>query len=69
MIELSPEVYRQFQRILRSRKKNATRAQRVRHIDSTYGKYAGKSSLVQALLRERRADLTREENKLRRRNG
>jgi len=68
-IELSPEIYRQIRRILRARKRNMTRVQRIRHIETTYGKYAGRTSLVQALLKERKAELAREETKLRRRHG
>lgn len=68
-IELSPEAYRQIQEILRARKKNMTKAQRIRHIEATYGKYAGKTSLTQALLKERKEELAREEAKIRRRNG
>ncbi len=66
-IELSPEDYEQIQKILREGKRSAPR--RAGHIDATYGKYAGKSSLIKALLKERKEELTREEAKLRRRNG
>lgn len=68
-IELSPEAYKQIQEILRARKKPLTKAQRVRHIEATYGKYAGKASLTDALLKERRDELAREEQKIRRHNG
>ncbi len=66
-IELSPEDYEQIQKILREGKHAAPR--RAGHIDATYGKYAGKSSLIKALLKEREEELAREEAKLRRRNG
>lgn len=46
-----------------------TKAQRIRHIEATYGKYAGKTSLTRALLKERKEELAREEAKIRRRNG
>jgi hypothetical protein len=65
-IELSPEAYRKIQEILRE---NENRAQRLAHIDATYGKYAGKTSLTDALLKERKEELAREEAKLKRRNG
>jgi hypothetical protein len=68
-IELSPEIYRQIQKLLRERKRNTPHSRRIAHIDSTYGKYAGKTSLTQALLKERREELAREEAKLRRRRG
>lgn len=65
-IELSPETYRQIQKILRAKKPAMSKAQRLRHIEATYGKYAGKTSLTQALLRERKEDLAREEAKIKR---
>ncbi len=65
-IELSPETYDQIKKILRA---NKSRAQRLAHIDSMYGKYAGKKSLTQALLKERKADLAREEEKIKRLKG
>ena len=68
-IELSPEAYKQIQKILHTRKRTMTKAQRLRHIDATYGKYAGKTSLTQALLKERKEDLAREEAKIRRWHG
>jgi queuine/archaeosine tRNA-ribosyltransferase len=68
-IELSPETYKQIQKILRARKRIMTKAQRIRHIDATYGKYAGKTSLTRALLKERKEELTREEAKIRRWHG
>lgn len=65
-IELSPEMYKQIQKILRARKPAMSKAQRLRHIEDTYGKYAGKKSLTQALLEERKAELAREEAKIKR---
>ncbi len=65
-IELSQEAYKQIQKILRE---NKTRAQRLAHIDSMYGKYAGKTSMTQALLKERKAELAHEEAKIKRRKG
>jgi len=68
-IELSPEAYKQIQKILRAQKQTLTKAERIRHIKATFGKYAGKTSLTQALLKERRQELAREEAKIKRRNG
>jgi hypothetical protein len=65
-IELSPEAYKQIQKILRE---NKTRAQRLARVDALYGKYAGKTSLTQALLKERKEELAREEAKIKRRKG
>lgn len=65
-IELSPETYKQIQKILREQK---NRAQRLARIDSLYGKYAGKTSLTQALLKERKEELAREEAKIKRLKG
>jgi len=66
-IDLSQEDYEKIAKMLRQGEQAAPR--RAGHIDATYGKYAGKSSLIQALLKERKEELTREEAKLRRRNG
>jgi hypothetical protein len=68
-IELSRETYRQIQKLLREGKKTVPKSRMVKDIRSTYGKYAGKTSLTRALLKERRAELAREEAKLKRRNG
>ena len=65
-IELSPETYKQIQKILREQK---NRAQRLARIDSLHGKYATKTSVTQALLQERKEELAREEAKLKRRKG
>lgn len=68
-IELSSEDYKQIQKILHEKKRPMTKAERIRHIEATFGKYAGKTSLTQALLKERREELAREEAKMKRRNG
>jgi len=68
-IELPPDVYEQIQKLLQERGKNTPRSRRIAHIDATYGKYAGKTSLTQALLNERREELAREEAKLRKWHG
>lgn len=67
-IELSPEAYKQIQKILRDVKKDAAHPHRAGNIRAPHGKYAGKPSLVQALLKERKAEAAREERKLRKRN-
>ncbi|HQX15819.1 MAG TPA: hypothetical protein PLA27_05310 [Anaerolineales bacterium] len=43
-----------------------SKAQRLRHIEATYGKYAGKTSLTEVLLKERKEELAREEEKIKR---
>ena len=68
-IELPPDVYEQIQKILQEREQDTPRSRRHAHIDATYGKYAGKRSLTEALLRERKEELAREEAKLKRRHG
>lgn len=68
-IELPPDVYKQIKKMLRERKQNTPRSRRIAHIDATYGKYAGKTSLTQALLKERKEELGREEIKLKKRHG
>jgi len=68
-IELSPETYKQIQKILRAQKQTMTKAERIRHIEATFGKYAGKPSLTQALLKERKEELAREEAKIKRHYG
>jgi hypothetical protein len=68
-IELPPDIYQQIQKILQERERNTPRSRRIAHIDATYGKYAGKSSLMEALLKERKQELAREEAKLKRRHG
>jgi hypothetical protein len=68
-IELAPETYRQIQKLLNSGYAVDSQPRRVAEIHATYGKYAGKSSLTQALLDERKVDFEHEEAKLKRRNG
>jgi len=36
-IELSPETYKQIQKILRAQKQTMTKAERIRHIEATFG--------------------------------
>ncbi len=66
VIELSPATYRQVHRLVVMRRKRRATA---KFIQSTYGKYAGKTSMTQALLNERAADLAREEAKIKRWHG
>lgn len=68
-IELSPDTYLQIERILDAGDRVEPVSRRISAIRSTYGKYAGRSSLVRALLRERQEERTREEEKLKRRHG
>lgn len=68
-IELPPEVYKQIQKMLQGRKRNAPLSRRLAHIDETYGKYSGGPPLLDALLKERKEELEREEAKLRRWHG
>jgi len=68
-IELSQETYKKIQKLLRETSQTITQSSRIAEIRATYGKYAGKPSLTQALLKERKAELAREEVKLKRRNG
>ena len=68
-IELSQETYKKIQKLLRETSQTTTKSHRIAEIRATYGKYAGKPSLTQALLKERKAELAREEAKLKRRNG
>lgn len=68
-IELSQETYKKIQKLLRETSQTTTQSSRIAEIRATYGKYAGKPSLPQALLKERKAELAREEVKLKRRNG
>lgn len=68
-IELSQETYKKIQKLLRETSQTTTQSSRIAEIRATYGKYAGKPSLTQALLKERKAELAREEVKLKRRNG
>jgi hypothetical protein len=68
-IELSQETYRQIQKLLREGNVVDSKPRRVSEIRATYGKYAGKPSLTQALLKERQEEQAREEAKFKRRNG
>lgn len=65
-IELAPETYQQIQAMLNFRYSLENQPRRVAEIRATYGKYAGKTSLTQALLDERKAELAREEAKINR---
>jgi hypothetical protein len=67
-IELSSETYQQIKKMLDAGY-HVEQLPRVSEIRATYGKYAGKPSLVKALLEERKAERTREEIKSKRRNG
>ena len=66
VIELSPAAYRQIRRLVIARRKRRVTS---RFIQSAYGKYAGRPSLIKALLAERAADLVREEAKIKRWHG
>lgn len=68
-IELSPETYKQVRKLIGEKYVGAPTTKRMAAIRATYGKYAGKPSLTKALLKERKAEYTRENAKLRRRNG
>ena len=68
-IELSPETYKKVQKLLGEKHIAAPTTKRMAAIRATYGKYAGKPSLIKALLKERRAEYTRENAKLSRHNG
>ena len=68
-IELSRETYQQIRKLLGEGRQTAPRSRRVSEIRATYGKYASKPSLVQALLDEHEAELAREEAKLKRLYG
>lgn len=58
-IELSAEVYRQVQKLL-DMGYHVEQLPRIAEIRATYGKYAGKPSLVKALLEERKSERARE---------
>jgi len=62
-IELSSDAYQKIQKLLNVGYRVEARSRRVSEIRATYGKYAGKPSLVKALLAERKAERTREEAK------
>lgn len=62
IIELSQETYQKIQELLAENQQDTQHQLRVGYIDATYGKYAGEPSLIEALIRERREELMREEN-------
>jgi hypothetical protein len=62
-IVLSPEIYKQVQDLLARQSKHASHARIDQIIRDTYGKYADKDSLTQALLAERAAERAREDAK------
>jgi hypothetical protein len=66
IIELTPEAYRRIRKLVIAPRSKRTTAKFIR---STYGKYAGKSSLTKALLAERAADRAREEARIKRWHG
>ncbi len=68
-IELSPETYKKIRKILRAQKRSMTKAQRLRHIEETFGKYTADTFLTRTLLNERKAELKREEARIRQRHG
>lgn len=69
MIELSPEMYRKVQELLEANRISAPAQKRIAAIRNTHGKYAGKTSLTQALLQQKRTEISRENHRLGRRNG
>ncbi|MBI5823334.1 MAG: hypothetical protein HZB18_04850 [Chloroflexi bacterium] len=69
MIELSPEMYRKVKRLLETNRISAPAKNRITAIRATHGKYAGNTSLTQALLQQKQIEISRENNPLRRRNG
>ena len=66
IIELSPAAYRQVRRLIVARQARRVSAKFIR---DGYGKYAGETSLTEALLAERAAELAREEAKVKRWHG
>ena len=62
-IELSSDTYQKIQQLLDAGY-HAEQLSHIAEIRATYGKYAGKPSLVKALLKERKAERAREEAKL-----
>ena len=68
-IDLPPEVYRQVRHLLVARAHRRSRAHMTVVIQAAYGKYAGGTSLTQALLEERAAERRREDAKLKRLHG
>jgi len=68
-IELSQETYQQIKKLLQEGDVPVPKPHRVAEIRGTYGKYAGKPSLTQALLKERQEERAREEAKFKRRDA
>ena len=66
IIELSPAAYRQVRRLIVARQARRVSAKFIR---DGYGKYACETSLTEALLAERAAELAREEAKVKRWHG
>ncbi len=66
VIELTPETYRRVRKLVGSPRQKRTTA---KFIQSAYGKYAGRSSLIKTLLAQRAADLELEEAKIKRLRG
>jgi hypothetical protein len=62
-IELPPDVYRQVLKLLQARNRRQTRAMVDEVVRATYGKYAGGRSLTDALLAERAAERSREDDR------
>ena len=71
-IELPAEVYRQVKRLLATRnpkRHGRSRAQIDSILHASYGMLAGKDSLTEALLAERKADYNREEARIKHYKG
>jgi hypothetical protein len=68
-IDLPPDIYRQVRQLLTARSRRRSRARITKTIRATYGKYAGSTSLTQALLAEHRLERAREDAKLKRLRG
>ncbi len=68
-IDLPPAVYRQVKALLDAPSRRRSQRKIDKAIKSTYGKYAGGTSLTQALLEERAADKARESEKMKRLDG
>ncbi len=68
-IDLPPDIYLQLKQLLDARARRRSPARFTQAIRTTYGKYAGRSSLTQALSAERAEERAREEAKLKRFHG
>jgi len=68
-INLPPDIYKQIRQLLAARSRRLSKARADNAIRATYGKYAGKQSLTQALLSERATERARDAAKLARRHG